>query len=108
MAAAAVVAVDPPRVSLEFPDDATVMREGVERQRAAVEAVLAERVGQPVALVLVGPAAMAPEAAPQARRLSGEAMKAEKLARFRKTDPALDLAANELDLEVVDDSPKGF
>ena len=35
-------------------------------------------------------------------------MKAEKLARFRKTDPALDLAANELDLEVVDDSPKGF
>lgn len=108
LAAAAVVTVDPPRVSLEFPDDATVMREGVERQRAAVEAVLAERVGQPVALVLVGPAALAPEAAPQARRLSGEAMKAEKLARFRKTDPALDLAANELDLEVVDDSPKGF
>ncbi|MFN2315263.1 MAG: DNA polymerase III subunit gamma/tau [Gemmatimonadales bacterium] len=108
LAAAAVVAVDSPRVSLEFPDDATVMREGVERQRAAVEAVIAERVGQPVALVVTGPAGVAPEAAPQTRRLSGEAVKAEKLARFRKTDPALDLAANELDLEVVDDSPKGF
>lgn len=109
LAAASVVAVDAPRVSLEFPPDATVMREGVERQREVVEALIAERVGAAAVLALGGSPAAAPEAAPpQARRLSGEAMKAEKLARFRKTDPALDLAANELDLEVVDDSPKGF
>lgn len=108
LAAASVTAVDPPRLTLEFPADATLMRDGVERQRAAVEAVIEGWVGGPVALVLGGPAGAVPEAAPQARRLSGDAMKAEKLARFRKTDPALDLAANELDLEVVDDSPKGF
>jgi DNA polymerase-3 subunit gamma/tau len=108
LAAASVAEVDPPRVTLDFLGEAAVMREGVERQRAVVEGVIAAQVGQPVALGFAGPAPVAPEPAPQARRLSGDAMKAEKLARFRKTDPALDLAANELDLEVVDDSPKGF
>ncbi|MCL4864651.1 MAG: hypothetical protein KJZ47_02080, partial [Gemmatimonadales bacterium] len=62
----------------------------------------------PVSVRLGGPTAEPDATAPKPRRLSGEAMKAEKLERFRRIDPILDLAATELDLEVVDDSPKGF
>lgn len=104
---ASVVAVEAPTVTLEFPADAGIMREGVERQRALVAELIGTRVGQAVDLRLGAPV-REEEPAPQARRLSGAAMKAEKLARFRRMDPALDLAADELDLEVVDDSPKGF
>jgi DNA polymerase-3 subunit gamma/tau len=108
VAAARVTAVDPPRVTIEFPPGAALMREGVERQRAALEAVISEQVGGPATLVFGGVPAPASEPPPQSRRLSGDAAKAEKLARFRQTDPVLDLAATELDLEVVDDSPKGL
>ena len=108
LAIAQVVAVDPPSVTLGFPPEGIMMREGVERQKALVQDLIQARVGAPVAVRLGGgpgePAA--PSAKP--RRLSGEAMKAEKLERFRRIDPLLDLAATELDLEVVDDSPKGF
>ena len=108
LAAARLAGVSPPAVSLEFAPEAGVMREGVERQRGVVEGLISARVGAPVALALAGPASPAPEVAPQSRRLSSEAMRAEKLERFRRVDPALDAAANALDLEVVDDSPKGY
>ena len=108
LAAARVAAVEPPRVTLDFPPEANVMRDGVERQRAAVEEVIGAQVGAAVVVVLDGSPPLVSEASTQSRRLSGDAARAEKLARFRQVDPALDLAANELDLEVVDDSPKGF
>jgi hypothetical protein len=44
------------------------------------------------------------EAAP--KRMTKDDLRAERLAGLRKRDPALDAAANELDLEIVDDSPR--
>jgi hypothetical protein len=108
LAAGTVAAVAPPAVTLSFGADSAHMREGVERQRGVVEEVLGASVGAPVALRFGGQQAPKSAAAARPRRLSGEAVKAEKLERFRQTDPVLDLAATELDLEVVDDSPKGF
>ncbi len=108
LAAAQVVAVEAPIVTLEFAPEASMMREGVERQKALVQDLIQARVGSPVSVRLGGPTAEPDATAPKPRRLSGEAMKAEKLERFRRIDPILDLAATELDLEVVDDSPKGF
>lgn len=108
LAAGTVVAVAPPAVTLSFGADTAHMREGVERQRGVIEEVLGATVGAPVALRFGDQPAPESPAAARPRRLSGEAMKAEKLERFRQADPVLDLAATELDLEVVDDSPKGF
>jgi DNA polymerase-3 subunit gamma/tau len=108
LAAGTVVAVAPPAVTLSFGADTAHMREGVERQRGVIEEILGATVGAPVALRFGGQPAPESSAAARPRRLSGEAMKAEKLERFRQADPVLDLAATELDLEVVDDSPKGF
>ena len=108
LASAQVLAVDPPSVTLGFAPEGTMMREGVERQRALVQDLIQARVGAPVAVRLGGSPGEPDEPTAKPRRLSGEAMKAEKLERFRRIDPLLDLAATELDLEVVDDSPKGF
>jgi len=38
--------------------------------------------------------------------MTDETLRAERLDRIRRLDPALDTAANELDLEIVDDSPR--
>ncbi|MDZ4675717.1 MAG: DNA polymerase III subunit gamma/tau [Gemmatimonadota bacterium] len=108
LAVAQVVAVDPPAVTLEFAPEATVMREGVERQRALVQELIQARVGAAVSVRFGGAATEPDSPAARPRRLSGEALKAEKLERFRRIDPLLDLAATELDLEVIDDSPKGY
>jgi hypothetical protein len=35
--------------------------------------------------------------------MTDQALRTEKLERLRRLDPALDTAANELDLEIVDD-----
>jgi len=86
------------------PDRALIV-EGVTRQRGLVEEVLAAALGVPVRITMaVGP----PSAAQPARhkRLNDSDLRAEKLARIRKLDPALDIAADALDLEIVDEGPR--
>ena len=79
--------------------------EGVRRQLGVVEAVIAQRFDGPVRLELVveSPAG-APAPAP--KRMTGEALRAERLDRLRRLDPALDRAADALDLEIVDEGPR--
>ena len=86
------------------PDRALIV-EGVTRQRALVEEVLAEVLGVPVRIAM----AVGPAATPQAtrhKRLTDNDLRAEKLARIRKLDPSLDIAADALDLEIVDEGPR--
>jgi DNA polymerase-3 subunit gamma/tau len=40
------------------------------------------------------------------KRLTDEVLRSERLDRLRRLDPALDTVANELDLEIVDESPR--
>lgn len=108
LATARIEGVDPPQVTLGFAAEAGLMREGVARQAGVVEALLTAAVGQPVSVRFAALPASVPAAEARPNRLSPEASRAEKLERLRRVDPALDLAVTELDLEVVDDSPRGF
>jgi DNA polymerase-3 subunit gamma/tau len=82
------------------------LAEGVERQVALVEELIAARFGQPVRVRVVAEARTG--AAPAApKRITDEGLKAEQLDRIRRLDPALDTAANELDLEIVDGDSHG-
>jgi hypothetical protein len=83
--------------------DQDMLIEGVRRQIGAVEELLSARFLEPVNLRLVVEAG--PEDAPAAppKRMTGEVLRAERLERMRRMDPALDTAANELDLEIVDE-----
>ena len=94
---------EPGIVALGFGPDSALFHDGVARQQATVETILTATLGSPVRIRLQG--AAPPAAAPdrQSKRLSMEQLRDERLAQLRSKDPALDAAANALDLELVDD-----
>ncbi len=86
-------------VTLREPNQ--LFAERLEQEARTVEEILTRSLGQPVRLRVTGPSSgEAPPARP--RRLSDSSIKAERLREFRAKDPALDTAADALDLEIVD------
>ena len=73
--------------------------ERIQLQAAAVEEVIQRRTGQPLRIrVTVGEE----EPAPKPRPITESSLRADRLRSFRSKDPALDTAADALDLEIVD------
>jgi hypothetical protein len=94
---------------LELPWLTVVMREPnplfAERllqEAGKVEEVLSRSLGQPVRLRVTAPSAAQETSTSKPRRMSESSLKAERLREFRSKDPALDTAADALDLEIVD------
>jgi hypothetical protein len=83
--------------------DQGMLIEGVRRQIGVVEELLGARFLEPVKVRLV--VEDRPDDAPAGppKRMTSEVLRAERLERIRRMDPALDTAANELDLEIVDE-----
>jgi DNA polymerase-3 subunit gamma/tau len=75
--------------------------ERLEQEAPKVEDILSRSLGQPVRLRVLPPTGEA-GAPPRPRRLSDASIKADRLREFRAKDPALDTAADALDLEIVD------
>ena len=75
--------------------------ERLEQEAPKIEEILSRSLGQPVRLRVLPPAGEA-GAPPRPRRLSDASIKADRLREFRAKDPALDTAADALDLEIVD------
>ena len=103
LAQATPVQVRPPEVLVELRDDNHVLQVQLERYRGTVEALLSGWTGQPVRLAIRLAEAPSPATAPpKARRMSESGLRAERLEAGRRKDPALDAAADALDLEVVE------
>jgi DNA polymerase-3 subunit gamma/tau len=85
-------------VTLREPNQ--LFAERLEQEAAKVEEILTRSLGQPVRLRVALPASEGPP--PPPRRLSDSNIKADRLREFRSKDPALDTAADALDLEIVD------
>jgi DNA polymerase-3 subunit gamma/tau len=105
LAATTPAGFDAGELRLTAAPDRALIVEGVTRQRGLVEEVLADALGVPVRIAM----AVGPAATPQAsrhKRLTDSDLRAEKLARIRKLDPSLDIAADALDLEIVDEGPR--
>ncbi|MBP2648757.1 MAG: polymerase subunit gamma and tau, partial [Gemmatimonadetes bacterium] len=99
LAAAEPAEVAPPRVTLRLTDRNAGLALTLERQRERLGTLLARVVGAPVELMV----AEADTAAGQpAKRLSAEGLRADRLKGLRVRDPALDAAAEALDLEIVE------
>jgi DNA polymerase III subunit gamma/tau len=75
--------------------------ERLEQEATKVEEILSRTLGQPVRL-RVNLVASPGGPPPAKRRLSDASVKADRLREFRSKDPALDTAADALDLEIVD------
>jgi DNA polymerase-3 subunit gamma/tau len=103
LAATTPVSAGAGEIRLSAGADQGMLIEGVRRQIGAVEELLSSRFLEPVKVRLV--VEDRPDAAPAAppKRMTNEVLRAERLERIRRMDPALDTAANELDLEIVDE-----
>ncbi len=87
-------------VTLREPNQ--LFAERLEQEAAKVEEILTRSLGQPVRLRVRAPPSGESQQPPRARRLSDSSIKADRLREFRSKDPALDTAADALDLEIVD------
>ena len=95
-------ALEVPWLTVRMREPNQLFTERLLEEAAKVEEVLSQSLGQPVRLrVNSAPAAQGtPPSKP--RRMSESSLKAERLQEFRSKDPALDTAADALDLEIVD------
>jgi DNA polymerase-3 subunit gamma/tau len=103
-AAAAVrpVSFEQSWLTVELPESAGVFARPLAEQAGMIEDVAAGVLGTAVRLRVTAPhePAPAPTAAP--RRMTDESIRADRLKGLRARDPALDRAADELDLEIVE------
>jgi DNA polymerase-3 subunit gamma/tau len=99
LAATDPIAFDPPWLSVLMREP---IAEQLHKEPAKVEASLSRSLGQPVRLRVTAPAPTEGSAPPKPQRMSDSGIKADRLREFRAKDPALDTAADALDLEIVD------
>ena len=101
-AATEPVELDLPLLTVVMREPNPLFAERLLQEAGKVEEVLSRSLGQPVRLRVT--AAPTPqEASPsKPRRMSESSLNAERLREFRSRDPALDTAADALDLEIVD------
>jgi hypothetical protein len=71
----------------------------IQAQAAAVEEVIQRHTGQPLRIRVT---VAEEESAPKPRPITESSLRADRLRSFRSKDPALDTAADALDLEIVD------
>jgi DNA polymerase-3 subunit gamma/tau len=97
LAASDLMTVEAPLVAVVLREPNPIFQESLEQKATEIEAVIQAVVGAPVRFEVQGdPAAPAPV------RLTESGMREERLKGLRRRDPALDAAANELDLEIVE------
>jgi DNA polymerase-3 subunit gamma/tau len=95
------LALDPVWVSVGFTEPNQLFTERLQAQAAIVEEVLQQVTGRSLRL-RVTESAPGEGPPPAPRTLSEASLKADRLRAFRAKDPALDTAADALDLEIVD------
>ncbi|MEP6591246.1 MAG: DNA polymerase III subunit gamma/tau [Gemmatimonadota bacterium] len=91
------------QVGLRFGPDSAVFQEGVERQLPALSTIVSARMGSPFVVSIERVFAASGSAPARGKRLSAEDLRADRLRELRTKDPALDAAADSLDLELVDE-----
>jgi hypothetical protein len=99
LAATDPIALDPPWLSVLMREP---IAEQLHQEPGKVEAILSRSLGQPVKLRVTAPAPPEGVTPAKPQRLSDSGIKADRLREFRAKDPALDTAADALDLEIVD------
>lgn len=100
--AARPVGIAGSEVKLALPDGNPIHLEALGHQRSAVERLLSEVAGRPISIAIAQGGPEAPAPPPRTRRLSESEARAERLKVLKTRDPALEAAAESLDLEVLE------
>ena len=94
--------LETPWLTVELTESNPLFAERLQEQAQVVEEVLRQATGQALRLRVSEPAGGGSAATPKPRKLTEADLKADRLKGFRARDPALDTAADALDLEIVD------
>ncbi len=100
LASTQVVAVSPPDVTVSLREASPLFQEPLEQKAGEIEALLASVLGAAVRFHLRSTGGETGGTAPL--RMTEESMRSERLKGLRRRDAALDTAADELDLEIVE------
>jgi DNA polymerase-3 subunit gamma/tau len=92
----------PPWLTIRLPESSALFVQPLQEQAAVVEEILSQVLGQPVRLRVVAGTAAGPVGPAPPKRISDASIRADRLKSLRARDPALDLAADALDLEIVE------
>ena len=95
-------AAAPPDLRVTMAEPNPLLHERLEQQAATVERIVSARVGGPVRLRIAAEAPVESRRESPAARMSESGIRAARLKGLRERDPALDAAADELDLEIVE------
>jgi DNA polymerase-3 subunit gamma/tau len=95
-------AVEVPWLTVELAEANPLFAERLRAQATAVEDVLRRVTGEPLRLRIAQAGQVGGAGIPAPRQMTEESIKADRLRNFRAKDPALDTAADALDLEIVD------
>ena len=101
-AATEPVELDLPLLTVVMREPNPLFAERLLQEAGKVEEVLTRSLGQPVRLRVTAAPAIQEASPSKPRRMSESSLNAERLREFRSKDPALDTAADALDLEIVD------
>jgi hypothetical protein len=102
LAATQPVSLEPPWLTVVMGEPNPLFADSLLEQAGKVEEVLSRSLGQQVRLRVTAAEAAGATPGMKPRRMSESSLKAERLREFRSKDPALDTAADALDLEIVD------
>ncbi len=91
-------------IRLAVSPDRAVLVEGIQRQIGLVEELILSHFGVRARVIVATAPTAGNEPQERPKRITDQALRTEKLERLRRLDPALDTAANELDLEIVDEA----
>jgi DNA polymerase-3 subunit gamma/tau len=102
LAASEPAALQRPWLTVVMSEPNPLFADRLHEEAGKVEEVLSRSLGEEVRLRVTSGQAVAEAGPPKPRRMSDASLKAERLREFRSKDPALDTAADALDLEIVD------
>jgi len=94
--------VAPPWLTIRLPESSALFVQPLQEQATVVEEILGQVLGQPVRLRIVAGTVAGPASPEPPKRMSDASIRADRLRSLRARDPALDLAADALDLEIVE------
>jgi DNA polymerase-3 subunit gamma/tau len=102
LAATEPIAVESPWLTVVMAEPNQLLAERLQEEAGKIEEVLSSSLGRPTRLRVSAAPAGENVAPGKPKRMSESSLKAERLREFRAKDPALDTAADALDLEIVD------
>jgi DNA polymerase-3 subunit gamma/tau len=102
LAASQPAAIESPWLTVAMAEPNPLFADRLHEEAGKVEEVLSRSLGEAVRLRVTSDQAAGASAPAKPRRMSESGLKAERLREFRSKDPALDTAADALDLEIVD------